>query len=192
MLISKHPTVPETYKTLGSSSYSYACYTMFIFKKSTLLGHNLHKIKWQIWSLMRFLYVYVSCIQHPSQNIDHPHYSRVFHTHKQAIASISYCKRRSDLCRFRSVLHVVDFIQLELLYFLCTVYIFCVVVSFAQHNWKQHFSSMFLNVTFVEWTFFILQSSISLYEIYVYMVSIYLSSISFGEIPEDRIIGSYG
>ena len=52
---------------------------------------------------------------------------------------------------------------------------------------------MLLNVTFVEWTFFILQSSISLYEIYVYMVSIYLSIyISFEEISEDRIIGSYG
>ena len=160
------------------------------------MGHNLHKVKWHIWSLMRFLYGYVSYIQHPNQSIDHPHYPRVFHTHIEAISSISYCNHRSDPCRFRSGLHVVDFIQLELLYFFYVQCIFFVWQFLLLSIIEKIFSSVLLNVTFVEWTSFVLQSSISLCEIYVYMVSIYLSIyiyfFSFGETPEDRIMGSYG
>lgn len=105
---------------------------------------------------------------------EHSHYSReFFHAHLKSISSVSCSKNRSDPYHFRFVLHVLDFIQLELLYTLHTVYTFCrwfLLLSII----KKFFSSMLLNVTFVEWTFIVLQSSISLWEYtQLFLYSIY-------------------
>lgn len=105
---------------------------------------------------------------------EHSHYSReFFHAHLKSISSVSCSKNRSDPYHFRFVLHVLDFIQLELLYTLHTVYTFCIWFLLLSII-KKFFSSMLLNVTFVEWTFIVLQSSISLWEYtQLFLYSIY-------------------
>ena len=128
------------------------------------MGHILHKIKCTKFKFDEVLYVYVPCIQHPNQNIEHSHYSReFFHAHLKSISSVSCSKHRSDPYHFRFVLHVLDFIQLELLYTLHTVYTFCIWFLLLSII-KKFFSSILLNVIFVDWTFIVLQSSISLWE----------------------------
>lgn len=82
---------------------------------------------------------------------EHSHYSReFFHAHLKSISSVSCSKNRSDPYHFRFVLHVLDFIQLELLYTLHTIYTFC-IWFLSLSIIKKFFSSMLLNVTFVEW-----------------------------------------
>lgn len=81
---------------------------------------------------------------------EHSHYSReFFHAQLKSISSVSCSKNRSDPYHFRFVLHVLDFIQLELLYTLHTVYTFCLWFLLLSII-KKFFSSMLLNETFVE------------------------------------------